>query len=185
MTNKEPTSPSTSNNPDLDWSQIRETVALLTLSVARIEYAMRDGNDSVNNLTEWFTSMVGNVHVINMAAKDMAEGDIRTTILENCSVVEQKVQSAIMSFQFYDKLSQRLSHISVILKSLSEIVSDSTRVNSPYEWSALQKMIKSKYTLDSDQKMFAAVLQGKSVEEVLKEAIQDEAENSGSDIELF
>ncbi len=185
MTEKAPTSPSTSNAPDLDWSQIRETVAMLTLSVARIEYAMRDGNDSVDTLTEWFTEMVGNTQVINMAAQDLPEGEPRDTILNNCQAVDQKVQSAIMAFQFYDKLTQRLSHISVILKSLSEIVSDANRVYSPYEWSALQMMIKSKYTLDADQKMFEAVLSGKSVDEVLKEAVKTEKENEGTDVELF
>jgi len=46
-------------------------------------------------------------------------------------------------------------------------------------------MIKSKYTLDSDQKMFDAILAGQSVEEVLKEAIKLETEEKGSDVELF
>ena len=185
MTEESASTLSTSHAPDLDWSQIRETVAMLTLSVARIEYAMKDGNDSVDTLTEWFTSMVGNAQVINMAAQDLPEGDTRNTILNNCQAVDEKVQSAIMAFQFYDKFTQRLSHIAVILKSLSEIVSDSSRVYSPYEWSALQKMIKSKYTLDTDQRMFDAILAGKSVDEVLQEAVKLEEAKGSSDIELF
>lgn len=176
---------STSHSPDLNWSQIRETVAMLTLAVARIEYAMRDGNDSVDTLTESFTSMVGNTQVISMAAEDLPEGSARDTILNNCKAVDEKMQSAIMAFQFYDKFTQRLNHISVILNSLSGIVSDSERVYSPYEWRALQKMIKSKYTLDSDQRMFDAILQGKSVDEVLKEAVKEQVEKEGTDIELF
>ncbi len=185
MTEESEATLSTSHAPDLDWSQIRETVAMLTLAVARIEYAMKDGNDSVDTLTEWFTSMVGNAQVINMAAQTLPQGDTRDTILSNCQCVDEKVQSAIIAFQFYDKFTQRLSHIAVILKSLSAIVSDSGRVYSPYEWSALQKMIKSKYTLDADQRMFDAILAGKSVDEVLKEAVKLEEERESSDIELF
>lgn len=185
MTETAPASLSTSHSPDLDWSQIRETVAMLTLAVARIEYAMRDGNDSVDTLTESFTSMVGNTQVISMAAADLPEGKMRDTILNNCNAVDAKMQSAIMAFQFYDKFTQRLNHISVILNSLSDIVSDSERVYSPYEWRALQKMIKSKYTLDTDQKMFDAILKGKTVEEALKEGVKEKIEKEGSDIELF
>ncbi len=185
MTEETPVTLSTSHAPDLDWSQIRETVAMLTLSVARIEYAMKDGNDSVDTLTEWFTAMVGNAQVINAAAQNLPEGETRETILSNCQAVDEKVQSAIVAFQFYDKFTQRLSHISVILRSLSEIVSDASRVYNPNEWSSLQVMIKSKYTLDADQRMFEAILAGKSVDEVLKEAVKIEQKKETSDVELF
>ena len=55
----EPTSarlrPSTAARPDLDWSQVRETILMLDLAVAQMEMAMRDSADSVDVLTHAFT----------------------------------------------------------------------------------------------------------------------------------
>lgn len=48
--------------PDLDWSQVRETVLMLELSAVQIETAMKDSNSSVEVLTDSFTSMAGPPH---------------------------------------------------------------------------------------------------------------------------
>ncbi|MCW8855555.1 MAG: hypothetical protein OQK72_12710, partial [Gammaproteobacteria bacterium] len=48
---------SSTSNPDLDWSQVRETVSLLRLAAAQVDFSMRDGEKSVNALTDSFTSM--------------------------------------------------------------------------------------------------------------------------------
>ena len=38
--------------------------------------------------------------------------DIKTTIKDSTATANDKVQSAIIAFQFYNKLSQRLDHVS-------------------------------------------------------------------------
>ena len=43
---------SSASNPDLDWSQVRETVSLLRLAAAQVDFSMRDGEKSVNALTD-------------------------------------------------------------------------------------------------------------------------------------
>jgi hypothetical protein len=176
---------STAHSPDLDWSQIRETVALLNLAVARIEYSMRDGNDSVDTLTDWFTTMVQNMQVIETASKDLPESEAKQAIQNNSKSAAEHVQSAIIAFQFYDKLTQRLTHVSKSLSSLTALVSDPERLYVPYEWTGLQTMIKSKYTLDSDKKMFEDIMSGMSIEEALQEGIEHAKQQPGGDIELF
>jgi hypothetical protein len=42
--------PSTSARPDLDWSQVRETIMMLNLAVAQIEMALKDSGGSVEIL---------------------------------------------------------------------------------------------------------------------------------------
>jgi len=97
--------------------------------------------------------------------------------------VADKVQAAIMAFQFYDKLSQRLTNVSKSLASLTELVSDEDRLFNPQEWQALQQKIRAKYTLDSDLQMCDAILQGKSMEEIL--SMTAPAAEQQEDIELF
>ena len=178
---------STAHNPDLDWSQVRETVLMLNLAVAQIERAMRDGDDSVNTLAESFTSMIGNAQVIQSATNNMQEGQEKQTILEHCSEISARMQQAIMAFQFYDKLSQRVTHVSNSLASLADLVSHPAHLYNPHEWRGLQEKIKSGYTIESDRGMFEAILSGATVEEALsmmagQEENRVEGDNS---IELF
>ena len=178
---------STAEQPDLDWSQVQETVRMLHLSVAQLDMAMREGDESIDTLSNSFTTMIGNVNVIASAARDLTHldenRDREETIEQNCSQVEAQMRAAIVAFQFYDKLAQRLSHVSLSLSSLGELISEPHRLYSPYEWKGLQNMIKSKYNIDSDRKMFDAVLNGASVREALE--LSKYSEQEEDNVEFF
>ena len=174
---------SNATKPDLDWSQVRETVRMMNLAVAQIETSMRQGDDSVDTLTNAFTTMAARIQVIESLAKNKG-GDVdvhNQQILEQCEAVSAEMQQTIIAFQFYDILTQRLSHVSHSLGSLSDLVSDGSRLYSPVEWSLLQEKIKSKYTMTAEHHMFDLVMEGMSVENVLKQT-QCAVDN---DIELF
>lgn len=179
--------PSTSENPDLDWSQVRETVLMLNLAIAQISGTLKDGDDSVATLADSFTTMVGNVETAHLAAEKLADSTEKETIINNCNLVVSEMRHVIMAFQFYDKLNQRLSHVSGSLGVLGEMVSDQTKLYNPYEWRGLQKKILSKYTVESDRLMFEYILSGHSVEEALEMARQAEqsAKQEDDDVELF
>jgi hypothetical protein len=177
---------STSAKPDLNWSQVKETVLMLNVAVSHIERTMRDGDDSINTLVESFTPLVGKTQIIHKAAENLPETDEKSTILGNCRDISAKMNGAIVALQFYDKLSQRLSHISHALGSMAELVHDSKRLFDPYEWHGLQQMIKSKYTNEPDRDMFDAILNGASVEEALKLAEnQKSADSDKFPLEFF
>lgn len=180
-------SPSTSENPDLDWSQIRETVMMLNLAIAQISGTLKDGDDSVAALADSFTTMMGNVEIAHLAAEELAESTEKETIIKNCNLVTSEMQHVIVAFQFYDKLNQRLSHVSGSLDVLGKLVSDPGKLYNPYEWRGLQKKIQSKYTVESDRQMFEYILSGHSVEAALEMAKQAEqsAKQDDEDIELF
>ncbi len=169
--------------PDLDWSQIQETVMMLNLAVAQIDRAMNEGGDSVSALTNSFTSMAGSASVIAEAGAGLPDNEAKTAIMNNSHAISAQMQSAIVAFQFYDKLSQRLNHVCNSLGSLSELIGDANRLFSPYEWRGLQQKIRSKYPTEADKRMFDALLAGASVEEVLN-ASETESEQE-DDIELF
>jgi len=180
------TTPSNAQKPDLDWSQIRETIQMLNLAVAQIESAMREGDDSVNTLTDSFTSMVGGAEVIRLAGEALDDGSEKTSILNNCEDIHKKMQSTIIAFQFYDKLSQRITHVSNSLSALAGLVGDPHQLYNPFEWKGLQEKIKSKYTIETDREMFDILLGGATVEEALKITLEKSKQvNDETDIELF
>ena len=180
-------SPSNSENPDLDWSHIRETVMMLNLAIAQIAGTLEDGDESVASLANAFTAMVSNVESAQRAAEAMLPSVEKNTIIENCEAVSSEMQHAIMAFQFYDKFNQRLSHVSSSLGVLADVVSDPAKLYDPSQWSELQRKIQSKYTVESDRLMFEYILSGHSVDEALEMARQAEQSNKqkDDDVELF
>jgi len=178
--------------PDLDWSQVRETVLMLELAAGQVEAAMTDSNSSVEVLTDTFTSLADTLQNIDAAVDTLPDtignGLVKAEIQANTQLVASKVKQAIVAFQFYDKLVQRLDHVCLSLAGLSNLVSDRSRLYSPAEWKALQDEILAKYTMIEERAMFEAVLNGATVKEALDAymtARKQEVEQSGGEIELF
>lgn len=178
---------STAARPDLDWSQVRETLLMLGLAVAQIESAMKDSNESVDVLTNSFTTMFGNVQVIADAVKDLPPGVTRQLIEENCTLVSARMQEAIVAFQFYDRMAQRLSHVSHSVDGLAELISDNRRLYNPHEWVGMQQRIRAKYTMEEERVMFDAILQGMSVQQALAQylAMRAQVSKTADNVELF
>lgn len=162
--------------------RIKDTVLMINLAVARIEHAMRDGDDSIFTLTDSFTNLVKSVKAIESAAENLDDSPEKTIIQQNGQAVSEKTQDAIVAFQFYDRLSQRLNHVSQSLAALTHLLGDEQRHLDADQWTVLQDTIRSKYTLDADKAMFEALLQGQPIEDILQQA---ENLNSENDIELF
>lgn len=178
--------------PDLDWSQIRETVLMLELAAGQVEAAMKDSNSSVEVLTDTFTSLADTLQLIDAAIDTLPDtignGLVKAEIVANSQLVSSKVHHAIVAFQFYDKLVQRLDHVCHGLAGLSKLVANQDRLYCPSEWKALQETILAKYTMVEERAMFESVLNGATVQEALgtyMAARMQEIESSGGEIELF
>jgi len=177
---------SDSKQPDLDWSQVKETVKLLTVSVTQVETCMKDGDASVTTLTESFTSLVGHMNSINELLLSLEPGDKKEAALNHCQETTEKIQTSIVAFQFYDRLQQSLSHVAEGLKGLSSLVETPERLYNPYEWQKFQQEIRGRYTMESEKIMFDAIVQGKTIEEAIQLAAKaDEAGKDADEIELF
>ena len=178
--------------PDLDWSQVRETVLMLELAAGQIQAAMRDSNTSVDVLTGTVTAMADSLASIDalLATEPGATAAqaSREAIKLRTQEIGVQVHHAVIAFQFYDKLAQRLAHVCESLAALSTLVADKGRLYNPAEWVDLQGRIRSRYTMTEERQMFEAVLDGMPVPEALSHymaARMSEVEKSGGDIELF
>ena len=168
----------------MDWSQVRETVKLLTVSVAQVQNGVKTGDESVNTLTNSFTGMVNHMNAVNDILRTMDSNDQTNEALQHCLAVSEKIQSSIVAFQFYDRLQQCLEHVATGLKELSTLIDDPQRLYNPIEWKKFQDQIRSRYSMESEKKMFDAILQGKSLEEALALGMEEPVDGE-DDIELF
>ncbi|MFZ5563231.1 MAG: hypothetical protein ACOZBW_04210 [Thermodesulfobacteriota bacterium] len=160
--------PSSAYNPDLDWSQIRETVMMLNVALSQVERSMTEGDESVNALAGLFTTLMGKLRTAQAALEALPESPEKAVILENCGGIATMVDDVVIAFQFYDKLAQRLAHVGLNLSTLADLINDRKRLYSPDEWKNLQDMIQSRYYIDADRRMFEAILNGASVKEALE-----------------
>lgn len=177
---------SNSQQPDLDWSQVRETVKLLTLSATQVQSSMREGDDSVTTLTAAFTDMVTNLTEVSKALESIEDCAAKDKAMQHCLMTSEKVHSSIIAFQFYDRMQQCLQHVTENLNGLSNIVENPQLLYNPMEWKKLQDKIRDGYTMESEKVMFDVILEGKSVAEALELAKQyDNTAKEDDDIELF
>jgi hypothetical protein len=113
---------------------------------------------------------------------------LKSQIQQDTGHLSDKIHQAVIAFQFYDKLVQRLDHVCHGLAGLSELVGDKGRLYDPQQWVALQEQIRAKYTMEEERTMFDAVLHGMSVQEALEHymaARMQRVEDSGGEVELF
>lgn len=177
------------HTPDLHWSQVRETVLMLELAAVQIETAMKDSNTSVEVLTDSFTSMAGYMGMLSDTLQSLPEtegvSEVKQNLIGVSDHVANMVHQAIVAFQFYDRLIQRLSHVGHSLGALSDLVADQRRIYNPHEWVGLQEKIRSQYSMREEVAMFEAVMQGMSVQEAVNRYMAEMNRKGGGDIELF
>ncbi|MEI7456055.1 MAG: hypothetical protein WCK93_04970 [Nitrosomonadales bacterium] len=188
--NSPPIAPSVASRPDLDWSQVRETILMLNLSMTQIEMAMHDSSSSVGELTDSFTSIFGALDAIQKVSDQLPDTPeitpAKTEIANLGTEVSNKVGQAIVAFQFYDRLSQRLSQVCRNLDDLGVLVNDPVRLYNPYAWVALQQKIRSKYVTEDDKHMFDTLMETRDVQKALAEFMKRKREQQpDGDIELF
>lgn len=184
--------------PDLDWSQVKETISMLCLAMAQIDSTLTDSSRSVGELTSSFTGMAQDAQTITRLcdALDSAEKweQQRHELADVARQMSQQMHRAIVAFQFYDRLSQKLGHVNLSLSHLGDLISDNTRLYSPVEWRKIQDEIRSNYTMECERMMFDLIMQGATIGEALElyrhqfeqtERIRSADAANGDDIELF
>lgn len=176
------------HQPDLNWSQVRETVLLLELAALQIEAAMKDSNASVDVLTHSFMTMADTMRNIGETVNTLPDGGATGAAKQRLAGASEEVsgmmRQAIIAFQFYDKLVQRLAHVGLSLGELSDLVGDQGRLFNPNEWVALQQRIKAKYSTVEEVAMFEAVMHGVPVQEAI-DKFMAEMKDKSDDVELF
>ncbi len=88
--------------------------------------------------------------------------------------------------QFYDAMTQKLTHISENLQDLADSIADSGRVDRPSAWHALKQRTRARFTMESERRVFDALMRGMTMEEAVRAAKRAGAEPAPAGaIDLF
>ncbi|MBL4607234.1 MAG: hypothetical protein JKY01_05320 [Pseudomonadales bacterium] len=188
---------SSSQKPDLDWSQAKETITMLCLATAQIEAALRDSTNSVDALAQSFTKIANDSQqVLKIASLMEVEESNRahhSELTKSATELHVEIKNSIISFQFQDRVSQKLAHVNRSLGLVADLISDSDRLFQPNQWRNIQDEISKSYTLECEKIMFEKILDGATIKEALRLYEQSDLNNAQitgtgnneDDIELF
>mgnify|MGYP000424250671 CR=1 FL=1 len=174
-------------NENSPWCFRSETARLLALNVAQIHTGLSEGEASIDTLSSSFQQLANFCLEIQ---KTEINADNENTLLQVQNIAQNmsgQIDNAIMAFQFYDRLCQRLDHVQNNLHMLSELITDDGHMKDATGWERLRQKIKSSYTMETEHKMHEAVMKGASIEEALQIFKEELAQktNDEDDIELF
>ena len=90
-----------------------------------------------------------------------------------------------MAFQFYDRLTQQLSHIQQTMDQLSHLIQDNDNLADEDKWQGLRTQLKNSYSMESEHQIFQAIMDGKTKQQALELHRQLEQQQDDDDVELF
>lgn len=164
-------------NHILDIPELKESVQMIMLATGQIEAGMTEGSHSVDSLIDSFRNMSQNL-------KDQISNDNESSEL---LTLKGDIDRSIISFQFYDRLQQRLSHVVAGLAMLAELVSTKEKLEDPAMWDELKTKIRKSYSMESETTLFKMIYDdGLTMEEALVKikTVSPEPEKV-QEIELF
>jgi uncharacterized protein YoxC len=171
------------------WSPETETALLLHLCEAQMDAAMRDSDQSVDVLVHAFTELAQASQALNELAKQLpaAIGNARVSAELNrrADEVSKQINDAIVAFQFYDKLSQRLGHVRHSLTTLAMFVCNRTQTSQREHWLKLLTSLRRLYRTVEERAVFDLVAEGATADEVRASINEAHQYAAASSVELF
>ena len=178
-----------------DWSHVRETINMLYLAICQIEATMTDSNKSVDTLTSSFTALAGHTQSVSSQIQNLTEpnqlNQFKEDIQRTASELNGNISASIQAFQFYDRVCQRLQHVTQSLEKVSGLLNSEQTLQNPGSWTNIQEEIKSSYTMEAERIMFEFIMRGGSVKEALEiyqhhfDAENQSVDQDNDEIELF
>jgi len=161
---------------------------LLSLVAGELKLSVKDATGSVQSLTKTFMDMVNDVHLmLTEVEKAKASGE-KDQALEAINKLGHqfldKVQDGTIGFQFYDKLTQRLTHSTVTLKSAANLLKDEDAYKDSGAWAHFRKDMRSRYNTEQDRAMFESLMSGKTIKEAVRLA-NDAPRGKTGEVDLF
>ncbi|WP_428240940.1 hypothetical protein [Gynuella sp.] len=159
-------------------TQPHQLQTLIKVSVAQIKCIVVDSNQSVAELTDAFIGIAEIIEKLRQTDKSEAM-DMDRDLHE----LYHKVHQGIVAFQFFDRMSQRLEHVTDTLDKVEHY-----QQHEQQDVNALLLQLRSALTSESERIVFDQVMNGHSVATALQSYLQYEQEQISKrdqDIELF
>lgn len=178
--------------PLADWTPEQQIAQMLELCEAQIESATCESDLAVDSLVRVFSGLAETARSLKGKAAAFTPeqravlGDI--DLKKQMEAIERQMNDAVVAFQFYDKLSQRLGHVRYSLSTLATFVCDREQATQREQWRHLFTTLKRLYRTEEEKQLFQMMVEGASADEArdhIHQSTQTIKVGTTGDIELF
>jgi hypothetical protein len=173
------------------WTPEQQMAHMLELCEAQMESAMSESDQAVDALIKAFTGLADTTRSIGSVADQVPTEVQQATaaaVDRHVAAIREQIASAVVAFQFYDKLTQRLGHVRYSLSTLAMFVCDRSQASQREQWERLFSTLRRLYRTEEEREIFQLMVNGASAEDARAQAEQHSEERGGvrsGDIELF
>lgn len=155
-------------DPCLLSNDEQNIVNAIAMAMAQMDMSIHESGQSVELAMDAFTETNRCLTEVRGALSQGSKEGVERASSDVDRATEQ-LQKAIYALQFFDRLTQRVSHIKENLSSVSSLIQEPTKVH-PYLWCQLQEKMKTVYSQDQEKKLYQALSEknkGKATQDVI------------------
>jgi hypothetical protein len=173
-----------------EWTPERQIAHLLGLCEAQMESALAESDQAVDELIKAFTGLHETTRALSAIADDLPpelREKLSGKLEQQVGAIHEQMSSAVVAFQFYDKLTQRLGHVRYSLTSLAMFVCNRAQTSQRESWQRLFGTLRRLYRTEEEREIFQLMVQGASAEDARAQAEHhdERAADRAGEIELF
>ncbi|HKE96852.1 MAG TPA: hypothetical protein VKB34_21270 [Povalibacter sp.] len=145
------------------WTPEQQIAQMLGLCEAQMDSAQQESDQSVDVLVQAFTALAEAARAVGALAADLpaqTESKQGQDLREQLAVLSKQTAAAVVAFQFYDKLTQRLGHVRYSLSALALFVCNSAQMQQAEQWQRLHSTLRRLYRTQSEREVFQMVMDG-------------------------
>ena len=150
------------------WTPEQQIARMLELCEAQMESALSESDVAVDELIKSFKGLIEAGQALG-AQNDAAGGN--TDLAQQLDALRKQTAAAVVAFQFYDKLHQRLGHVRYSLSAMAMFVCDREKAHERDQWRRLFSTLRRLYRTEEERQLFKLMVEGASAEEA-REHIQ-------------
>jgi hypothetical protein len=153
------------------WTPEQQIARMLELCEAQMESALSESDFAVEALIKSFSGLIEAGQALgSLNEKTPAEAGA-ADLARQLDALRKQTAAAIVAFQFYDKLTQRLGHVRYSLSALAMFVCDRTKSGEREQWKRMFSTLRRLYRTEEERELFKLMIDGATAEEA-REHIQ-------------
>jgi hypothetical protein len=147
------------------WTPEQQIARMLLLCEAQMESALSESDVAVDELIKSFKGLIE-------AGQALGAQNDNTDLAQQLDALRKQTAAAVVAFQFYDKLTQRLGHVRYSLSALAMFVCDREKAHEREQWRRLFSTLRRLYRTEDERELFKLMVEGASAEEARENSQQ-------------
>jgi hypothetical protein len=170
-----------------EWTPEQQLAHVLEICGAQMQSALRESDLAIETLLQAFAAFAAMVRDLEALPEELKKA-MPAGFTGQLASVGKQVTSAVVAFQFYDKLTQRLGHVHYSLSTLATFVCDKSQAGEREHWQCLLATLERLYRTQDERRLFQRMAQGLPADQAsqpIDETTPASAPDKAGEIELF